>query len=359
MFPISPKVQNIFNQLFQAPETQLNPAEINTMPELDPNILAGLQPTNIAQQQLEQQINTMPQRQDFKPSPMTNIMGRLGGLSASGIQGISGGQPIGYRGMGLEGQRMIDNNLNRGYNQEMDTWQARLKPLGELADSERAANTNIRQTQAVIMRDQQATKKLEADTANKEARLQHDKDVLDQRKDYAKIVQAKNEAAGAKVLSDKNGNVYIVHPVTGKIQYLTRDDGTLISSDKLPDEEKLEIQQNNRLEAQRNQGEITRQNQTHQGGITRENQANQGEITRENQANQGGITRENQVNQGEVTKDVEGVRQKGREKIASMPQRPAAPKAQKMIPVIHPDGRKGTVPEDKLADALKKGFKVR
>jgi hypothetical protein len=246
------RVQRIFDGMFQpTQQPQLNPAEMAASgnipgPPVNP-ILEMMQPQTQSQEALRALLEQQPKREDYKPSLMTNIMSRLSGLSAAGPQSVSGGQPIGYRGMGIEGAKLIDDGLNKGYNQAMEGWESKLKPLHEASLNERAVNTNNRMVGAQLMqaedRDLERTRREKADEDRK---AMAEKKLEEQ---YAHLAYLKEKAQNpsGKIIADSEGYVLIVNPVTGETKPLFDDKGNRIKSDKLPEDMKLEIQQNNAL----------------------------------------------------------------------------------------------------------------
>lgn len=251
---LSPRVQNIFKSLFQPDPVQLNPGNLAAQVPQEVNntqdIMSGLlNPSHEAQDRLVSMLDQMPRREDYQPSRFENIMARISGFSNARPVGISGGQPIGYAGGGLDTAKTIDANMNRRYNQALGDYLAQVKPLGELADAERGQNTNARLTASTLLRDQQQEEALKSreKIAGEKADIEREK--LQEKRDYMAVVKAKNEMPNAAMATDKDGKVYTWNRKTGQfMNYLTNEDNEIVHSDKLPDQQKLEIQQGNELQ---------------------------------------------------------------------------------------------------------------
>lgn len=271
------KVRNTLANLFQPDPVQLNPNDLAqqdltgmTSPEQSSNNLSSmiqslLQPQNTAGPELQNLLANQPQRQDFKPSPMANVMSRLSGLSSSGPAGQANGQMIGYKGMGIEGQKIVDSNLNRGYNQAMDSWEAKLKPLNELADTERADNTNRRMIAGQMQRDENTDLERERRTTADENKSSLEKGKLAEKYAYLAVVAEKNKNAHVKLMSDSQGYIFSADPISGSSKYVLDADGNKVKGDKLPEMEKLEIQQNNEMSRIAARGNQARQTVAAQG----------------------------------------------------------------------------------------------
>lgn len=254
------KVRNTLASLFQPDQVNLNPNDLaqqdlsgmgsnpsGSNSNLSSMIQSLLQPQNTAGPELQSLLANQPIREDYKPSPLTNVMSRISGLSASGPAGQANGQMIGYKGMGAEGQKIINSNLDRGYNQAMDSWEAKLKPLNELAGTERADNTNRRMIAGQMQRDENTDLERERKSTADENKNTLEKDKLAEKYAYLAVVAEKNKNAHVKLMSDSQGYIFSADPITGSSKYVLDADGNKVKGDKLPEMEKLEIQQNNEM----------------------------------------------------------------------------------------------------------------
>lgn len=335
---MSDRVKKTLASLFQPDPSTVVPAVNNEVPQTD--ILSSLlTPNNEAGSRLATMLESMPRREDFQPSRMTNILSRINALSGSQPAGISGGQPVGYISSGNVSDK-LNNNLNRGFNQAMIDWGSQIKPLGELADAERAQNTNNRLIASTMLRDEKANKDRESRETIAQDKLDLDKDRLAQKREYAAIVQAKNMMPNAAMAEDKDGRVYTWDKKTGQfLNYLTNDTGEIVESSKLPEQEKMQIQQGNELQKIAARGSQSRQTVELQGKNALENTAARGTETRKNIEARG--TEQRQTN---------------KEKPTSVT---AAAKSGKTIKVYDPAGRAGSIPAEQWEAAKRAGYTVR
>jgi hypothetical protein len=356
------RVQNIFNSMFQPDPVQLNPAEMaatgnipGPVPQqqgINPEVLAALAPSTQAQQQLMGHLQNQPKREDYKPSMFGRITSALSGLSAAGPQAYSGGAALGYRGMGAEGAKIIDANMNRGYNRAMADWSAKADPLGTLASSERADNTNKRLSAQMLLTD--ADRDAERKRKETEDKARNDREAAKLEEKYAHLAYLREKSLNpaGKIIADKDGFVLIVNPVTGEVKPLFDDDGNKIKSDKLPDEMKLEIQQNNALAQIAARGGESRATARVTGDESRKTAEVRGEEQRKTVATQG-------AKEVEVSKQTLPDKKELKATVPGKNTAPTGTSSKKRVAVISPDGKTGTVPENKLADAIKQGYKVR
>ena len=273
------KVRNTLAGLFNPDPVQLNPNQmtpdqISAIGNQSPmsgdfqleNIRKLMEPHTVAQDQLTAQLGNQPNRTDYKPSLMTNILSRIGGLSASGPAGQANGQMIGYKGMGKEGQDMIQSGLNRGYNNAMADWNAKLKPLSELSDAERAQNTDNRLIGNTMLRDQNADQERERKTAKDTADNQLKRDKLDEQYYFAGIKEQALYQPNVVQFMDDNGKLYTLDKKSGDIKPTINPlTGEQMNGSKLPQAEQMKLKQNNDLALVAARGSQTRQNITAQG----------------------------------------------------------------------------------------------
>jgi hypothetical protein len=238
------RVQNIFNQMFKPDPIELNPANMpmqdqNQVPNI--NLLQELlTPRTDTQNQLKTMMESQPKREDFKPSLFQNIMARLSGLSESGAAGQANGQMIGYKGMGTAGNRLIHENLNRPYTEAMSDWGAKLKPLGEIADLERADNTNRRMIASTMISDQNK----DADRETKESiaadRTAVQRENIAQKDRFLAYKYFAQAHPDHKIQQDAQGYLIAIDPQNPtNFIYIQDDKGNKVKGARLPDVEKI------------------------------------------------------------------------------------------------------------------------
>lgn len=233
------RVQNIFNQLF-SPQTQDNTQpQLANMPE--PQLQGGFSGSSVPQDdivkslfqnqtgandRLIEMMSNQPQHDQYKPNFGQKLVGGL---------------------ISINDPRQGQAYLNRGYDNAMQDWSGKLKPLGELADSERAQNTNNRLTANSMLRDQNADLENKRKVAKDEADAKAKQATVDQKDRFLAYKQNKDAHPNHIYKSDKDGHVYSVDPQTNGVEYLTTPNGDLIEDSKLPEIERLQIQQNNSM----------------------------------------------------------------------------------------------------------------
>jgi len=320
------KVQRIFDSLF-SPNANV---QTNNMPEpalqsgfgnndtpnnMDPVIQSLLQPQNDTNKRLLEMMDQQPTHDQFRPGIMRGLVGGL-----IGINNPSGGEKF----------------INRDYNNAMQDWSGKLKPLAELADSERAQNTNNRLVGSNLLRNQNADLENKRKVAKDEADAKAKQAVVDQ-KDRFLAYKIKKDANPSHIYkSDKNGYVYSVDPQTNAVEYLTTANGDLIEDSKLPDVERLQIQQNNSMAQISARGVETRKNTAAQG-----------------------------AKEVSVAEKTAPIKEKLKQTVPGKNTAPVQKSTSDMVSVIHPDdgsplaGKSGSVPKNQLSRALAQGFVVK
>lgn len=242
-------------------------------------------PSANAQTELNNYMRSMPNRSDYQPGKFRQIAASVAGLGAGGPLGIVGGQPIGYRSDIPTGLKVKDAILNSEFNQALEDWETRLKPLSELTEAERAANTNIRLTGATLLRDEQARKSMEQREDAAEKRLQGQRESIAQRDRYLAFKKEQEANPNNVYKSDKDGRIFGINPKTNAVKYLTDGNGDFIEESDLPEAEKLRIQHNNRLNEIAAAGDEARETTITRGAESRKtkstptaSQTNKGEL---------------------------------------------------------------------------------
>ncbi len=112
-------------------------------PDIQAPMNNGYNPRTAISSQLTDALGNMPQRPDV--GMMKNIAAKIAGLGAgANAQGISGGQPIGFKYNPREAELASDEVKYGKYNNEMSDFQNRVKALGIGANEEDRYNTNER-----------------------------------------------------------------------------------------------------------------------------------------------------------------------------------------------------------------------
>ena len=182
----------------------------------------GYRPQHQFIDMLAEAIKSFPQRN--QPSRMQNIMGTIAGLGA-GV-GPSGhgpaGEPLGFKGGSpneiFQAQDMV---RYRPYYQQLQDWEAKLKPMQMGASDERYQNINERMFLNDIARNMDRSRRTDIYGDTSQARATHWENQdelginrLDWQKDFGEkklaIEKAKSQAQGGVVKSDRSGAMYII-----------------------------------------------------------------------------------------------------------------------------------------------------
>lgn len=266
------RVRNTLASLFAPNPTALQ-EPVNQTPDasavqgdINPVIQSLLNPSTESTDRLKQILDNMPKREDYAPSMGRKIMAGIAGLGGVHPAGISGGQPVGFINDPEASAKIRDQIAYEPFYRAMADYNAQLKPVSELSQAERSANTNARLTGATLLRDEQARNALDLKEKQGEQKNKLEQDKLQEKREYMAVVKAKNEMPNAAMAEDKDGKVYTWDKKNGQfIAYVTNDEGEIVHSSKLPDQTKLEIQQNNRLRQIAAQGSQQRQTVAAQG----------------------------------------------------------------------------------------------
>ncbi len=244
------------NQGVQSP--QMMPQQM--MPQM------GMNPqfSHDAQDQLKQMLMTMPQRSQYQPSTMQKILGAIAGLGTGSAQGMYYGQPIGYQSNIPAELGVQDAVQYRPFNQAMSDWETKLKPVSELANTERYANANER-----IFSNQQAMR------GQAEERIGQSQERIDETKRYHDSLNAarkyNQDHPEMKGFVDSDGMLVFVNPRDPS--QVTK---TEVDTGKMSDADKLEFGRGTVLQGIAARGNEARQTQSE--GITQ-----RGEETRQTQ----------------------------------------------------------------------------
>lgn len=212
---------NMFGQQLQGqpeftPNTDNGPTAASDVGNINARLESMLNPSNQAQDQLLAMLANQPQRENYKPSMATNILSRIAGLAAVSPMDVYGGQPIGFKSNPEVMNKIINSGLGKPYEDAVQDWGMKLKPLAELADAERGSNTNSRMIASNLLasKDRQDTMQLRRDLAKEQinSREKIKQMEIDQKN---KFLEAKFKDAAEKDLEireDENGVLTVFDP---------------------------------------------------------------------------------------------------------------------------------------------------
>lgn len=186
------------------------------------------QPEHEGIDRMTQMINTMPERNH--PSMLRKIFGGI-------AQGLGGG-PEAY-----------ENIAYAPYRREMQDWQTKFKPIEDLANQERGVNANSRQFAQSVVGNQLGQDKLNL----AENKMRSDREIQDAKLEVTRFRAAaydyKQRHPNHQYKTDEQGRLLAVDPTTNKTEYvLDPQSGEPVQSDKLSDEQKMEMQLKNQKE---------------------------------------------------------------------------------------------------------------
>lgn len=302
------RVQRIFDSLFN-PEVQDNvPSDMPVQkPSPDELIQGLLRPQNTASDRLNEMMTNQPNRDDFKPSFWRKLGGGL---------------------ISINDERAGEGFTNRKFNNAMADWNTKLKPIAELATVEKGLNASNRQAGTALLRDQNADEEHARKIAKDEADAQAKANALAQKDRFLAYKQYVADHPNHVYKSDKEGHVYAVNPQTNEIEYLTTPEGDFVEDSKLPEQERLRVQQNNAMT----------------------------QI-----AARGNEARKNISAQGEKEEKIEAVKQPNRVALKTTTPgkntEPVKKVTEERVPVIDKNGKPGTVPRSQLEAAKAQGYK--
>jgi hypothetical protein len=223
----------------------------NSEPEgmqFDPMTQQQFHPQHQASDRLRTHADSMPNRNDYRPTKTSRIGAMLAGLGTSRPSAVVGGQPVGFEANIPQSIAIRRALLDEPYNRARGDWEDKLKPLNEAAESEARTNTNNRLIDTQYMKDQNQDAEYRRRTAKDASDVQGKKDTLAQKDRYLAFKQHQQSHPNHVYKTDKDGNVYSLDPQTDEVNYPTDSDGNYIKGDKLPEEEKIKLQQENELD---------------------------------------------------------------------------------------------------------------
>lgn len=183
---------------------------------------------NDAEMRLRDLITQMPNRDNYKPGVGRRIMAGMAGLGGNA--------------------QNVEQTLYAPYHRAMNDWQTKLKPIGELADAERASNTNERLINSSRINAENTSRRLdETERMNVEKTRQADEKIEIQR-GRAEVYKYKAEHPNKKSVIDENGYVVMVGQDGESIN-------TGINTGKWTDEQKIEAGIEGRIRVVNAQGQ--------------------------------------------------------------------------------------------------------
>lgn len=192
--------------------------------------MANAEPNHVAQDKLLDLLGQFPTR---KPNTgLQKLVASIAGLGTGGPVGIAGGQPIGYKSNIPEGMKVKQGLLDQDFNKEVTDYGMKLKPLTELANVERADNTNRRLINSAAATNELGRLRLnETNRENtaKDADRDEDRKI---REKLADVAQLKANKRNLKSVTDAKGMLNLLDPDTGEITPTDIDTGKLSDVEK-------------------------------------------------------------------------------------------------------------------------------
>ncbi len=240
---------SVMGNIGQQPQQPQNPMGID-----DQALMQMLNPKDEQFDRFTSLINQIPQRQNYQPSMGRKIAGFVAGLGTGGAQGISGGQPIGYKSDIPEGLKVQQNINDMPYNRAVNDWLSQTGPTLEAAKMENTRNVNSRigasNVRSAQIREEGESRKRNWDFVREgdleEKRRQTDEKIEISRQ-RAAAYKFDKEHPNHVYKEDNDGNIFSVNPKDDTIQYLFDENGSKIKSKNLSDEMKMKISHENRM----------------------------------------------------------------------------------------------------------------
>lgn len=198
-------------------------------------------PEHEASDRLKAMLDQFPERQ---PNTMLQkVFASLAALGTGGPQGIVGGQPIGYNSDPAAGAKLKQDLLDKDYNRSLSDYAMKLKPIGELADTERAHNTNERLLASSLMTNNLGRSRLEETQRNNDLKNENADEDRKVREKMADIASLRATQPEYHAVTDKDGILHLYNEKDGKIIKTDIDTG------KLSDTQKAQLRLEGTLEA--------------------------------------------------------------------------------------------------------------
>lgn len=208
-------------------------------------------PSNVANGALTSHLNAMPNRDDFHASIGRKVLAGIAGLGAGvGPAGISGGSPIGFRGNSEAAFKTANGIVNQPYNQAVDDWDNKLKPLEVNAKLEDNDNTNNRiaanNTMSRAISDKNATTRQEDEkrkARNDDETARHHQANEEAARKRIEAKEFANTHPKMKSFTGKDGYIYFYDPADKNGKGIKTD----ILSKDMNDFDKLQMRHNNAI----------------------------------------------------------------------------------------------------------------
>lgn len=211
-----------------APSGQMSP--VAQQDQISPLVQQMLQPDRAQFDQLVNHIDSMPVRTE---------PGRLKKIQA-GIATLATDDP--------RGKEQIRDSVKYGrYNREYSDWKDRYDPRLEVSKLENTRNTNDRQVGANILRDTQASKKLDETKAENKRDFDIAQEKLKVSRDRAATYRYRTENPSKIIKINDSGELIAIHPVTGEADPVIDEEGNPVKSSSLTDAEKIKLNIQGRL----------------------------------------------------------------------------------------------------------------
>lgn len=224
-----PLERNRLSQLFdvnQAPPiSNESPIDVgHNQPSFSDDVM--YEPEHSGIDRMNSMLTSMPERNH--PGMMRKIFGGI-------AQGLGGG-PEAY-----------ENIAYAPYHREMADWQAKYKPISELADAERNINTSNRQFATSVMGQRNTERRLAETERNNLAKNENDRKKTEISQQNAATQRFKAEHPNAHITTNKAGQLIAVDRTTGEAHKVLDESGAPVLSGNLSNDMKAQLQLTNAL----------------------------------------------------------------------------------------------------------------
>lgn len=222
---MGPQEPSIDNNYIRNDVNSVNDLSIGNDPTTLDAVAKLFKPQHSASDQLQNQLNNVPLREDYAPSKKDKVLANI--FSLGGVN-----RDIYHR--------IADDK----YNTALTDWDIKTKPLAKLADDENRDNTN----NATAWNNNRARDIAQENVDRQERRDRETKDTADKRIE----IQARREKAytyrtlnpNHVIKQDENGFLIGISPTNDKAAYVLDSDGQRIKSSVLSDYDKAAIKFN-------------------------------------------------------------------------------------------------------------------
>lgn len=269
------RLMNRFNPMVSPspmnPTSPMNPDQgsmVDSNVQSDPNNMNIASQDNVynppkltspAQDALFSTVSSMPNRSKFEPSKGRRLAAFLASLGAASPAAYEDGAALGFKFDPERAQKIRSGIIDEPYNEAMGDWNAKLKPLESAATIEERRNEVERQIANDYSARNIQDRRIGEQGRIADQRNQTQQDQLKEKYAYLDFKYYQQMHPNHKYQVDKDGYVYSIDPQSDTVDYPTDREGDYIKSDKLPEQQRLEIQNKNRINAISATGDQARQ----------------------------------------------------------------------------------------------------